>query len=262
MALPAEDPDHETRCGLLLRRLYGTQAAADGWQHEYAGTLVEQMGFQQGTASPCVFVHYERELVCSVHGDEFTTAGPASSLDWFKDTLEGFYELKRGGRLGPGPKDTKEAIVLNRVLRYTQDGFEMEADPCQVEKLLEATSLDGPGVKSVATPGLKQLVEQIAADAPLAQGGWTGFRALAARANYLASDRPDVQFSAKEICRWMAAPSEQSLLALKRLCRFWAGRPRLVYLYPFQCADHIDTYRDTDGRGAPRPEKKARVVDD
>ena len=46
------------------------------------------------------------------------------------------YELTVGGRLGPGPGDDKEATVLNRVVRWTQQGVEMEADPRQPAKLL------------------------------------------------------------------------------------------------------------------------------
>ena len=101
--LPPEDPDHGKMCGLLLRHMYGTRAAADGWQQEYARTLTEDLGFKQGAASPCVFVHPERRLTCSVHGDDFTTGGPKNQLDWFEKALEDHYELKRGGRLGPGP---------------------------------------------------------------------------------------------------------------------------------------------------------------
>ena len=41
-------------CGRLLRHMYGTQRAADGWQREYASSLIS-MGFTQGTACPCVF---------------------------------------------------------------------------------------------------------------------------------------------------------------------------------------------------------------
>ena len=32
-------------------------------------------------------------------------------------------------------------------------------------------------------------------------------RKLAARANYLAADRPDIMYAVKEICRWMAKPT-------------------------------------------------------
>ena len=42
VALPTEHPQHETHCGLLMRHMYGTQAAADGWQHEYARTRVDK----------------------------------------------------------------------------------------------------------------------------------------------------------------------------------------------------------------------------
>ena len=74
--LPPEDKDSARgMCGLLLKHMYGTQAAADGWQQEYAGYMRE-LGFTQGAASPCVFVHSERNLAASVHGDDFTTCGP------------------------------------------------------------------------------------------------------------------------------------------------------------------------------------------
>ena len=63
------------------------------------------------------------------------------------------------------------------------------------------------------------------------------------------------QFAAKEICRWMSAPTEGALQALKRLCRYLVGRPRLVFRYPFQSADSIDCYSDTDWAGCARTRK-------
>ena len=65
----------------------------------------------------------------SVHGDDFISCGPKCELDWFEEVLESRYELKKGGRLGPGPNDAKEITVLNRVLRWTDAGLEYEADP-------------------------------------------------------------------------------------------------------------------------------------
>ena len=38
--LPREDSDHESMCALLLRHMYGTRAAADGWQEECSTVLV------------------------------------------------------------------------------------------------------------------------------------------------------------------------------------------------------------------------------
>ena len=43
----------------------------------------------------------------------------------------------------------------------------------------------------------------------------TSFRALAARANFLAIDRPDMSFAVKELCRGMAHPTKHDEVALK-----------------------------------------------
>ena len=40
--LPIEDPDHGAICGQLLRHMYGTRMAADGWHEEYSFSLSAQ----------------------------------------------------------------------------------------------------------------------------------------------------------------------------------------------------------------------------
>ncbi len=97
--LPNEDADSETKVAMLLKHMYGTRAAADGWQEEYSSFLVEHLGFDQGTASPCVFRHPERMLITSVHGDDFTTAGRKCDLDWFEETVKAHYECTVQPRL-------------------------------------------------------------------------------------------------------------------------------------------------------------------
>ena len=130
--------------------------------------------------------------------------------------------------------------MLNRVVRWTKEGLELEGDPRQIEKLIGECGLEGanPG----ATPGLKESSAQVLEDQPLAQHLHTPYRATAARANYLAADRVDCQFAAKEICRWMSAPTQGSWNALKRLARYLWGLPRLVFTYPWQTVDAIDIY--------------------
>ena len=84
--LPPEAGAPAGTCGRLRRHMYGTQKAAEGWQEEYSCTLRE-LGFEQGRACPCLFVHKKRGLVTSVHGDDFTTAGPKRQLDWFEKAI-------------------------------------------------------------------------------------------------------------------------------------------------------------------------------
>ena len=81
VALPAEEKDSEGMCGRLLRHMYGTRMAADGWQEECSSMLVS-LGCRQGTACPNAFYHKERGIQCSVHGDDFTSSGPKPELDW------------------------------------------------------------------------------------------------------------------------------------------------------------------------------------
>ena len=192
--LPPEAGVPTNTFALLKKHMYGTRRAAEAWQHEYSESL-RSIGFTQGAASACVFRHKQRQLVCSVHGDDFTVAGPCRSLDWFEEAMKHKYELTIGGRLGPGPSDAKEIRVLNHIARWTPRGIEYEADPRQVEKSLQEIELEG--ANGAAPPGQKVLAHQLEAEVELPERDFTRFRALAARANYLAADRIDVLYAAK-----------------------------------------------------------------
>ena len=88
------------------------------------------------------------------------------------------------------------------------------------------------------------------ADCPLDAAEVTLFRATAARANYLALDRPEVAFAAKELCRRMSEPRQRDKVALQRLCRYLLGAPRLVYRYgPVPAGLPLQVYADTDFAG-------------
>ena len=57
--------------------------------------------------------HEQRDLAVSVHGDAFTTSGLKCEFGVFEDQLEAKYELKKGGRLGPGARGCKDFTVVN-----------------------------------------------------------------------------------------------------------------------------------------------------
>ena len=78
----------------------------------------------------------------------------------------------------------------------------------------------------------------------------TTYRALAARCNYLAQDRADLSYASKELCREFNIPNLESFKKLKRLVRYLAGLPRLVYRYSWQTMPtHLDVFVDTDFAG-------------
>ena len=198
------------------------------------------LGFQQGVSCPNVLHHPERQIHTSVHGDDFTSEGGKRALDWFETEVAKRYEITISPRLGPGPDDAKEGTCLNRVIRWCTGRIEYEADPRQAEKLAAECGLEG--AKPMATPGVKSSFHELEEDKPLEPRLHTAFRG----SNDLAADRLDAQFACKEVCRWMSNPSERAWQALKRICRFLQGLPRVVHTYPQQTVEHVDVYTDTD----------------
>ena len=78
----------------------------------------------------------------------------------------------------------------------------------------------------------------------------TPFRGLAARGNYLSTDRPDIQYAAKEVCREMARPTRRGQKRLKRLARYLAKVPRVFWKFGWQRRqNHIKVYTDSDWAG-------------
>ena len=62
---------------------------------------------------------------------------------------------RSGDASAPGPCDAKEVSVLNRIVRWTSKEIAYEADPRQVDKLLDEIELEG--ANGAATPGQKVL---------------------------------------------------------------------------------------------------------
>ena len=139
-----------------------------------------------------------------VHGDDYCSAGSSSSLDWLQGVLEKRYEIN-SQRIGEGldikgVEKLNEGQVLNRVIRHTHDGYELEADLRHAELIIEQLELQS--AKAVVTPGTDIDVEcQAWTEEPeedeLSAAESTRYRAIAARCKYLQLDRPDIQFAIK-----------------------------------------------------------------
>ncbi len=82
------------------------------------------------------------------------------------------------------------------------------------------------------------------------------FRSVAARANYLSLDRSDIQYSVKEICRGMAAPTRLHVKRLRRLARYLIDHPRVIWRFDWQGRENtINGYSDSDWAGCRRSAK-------
>ena len=234
-------------CARLRRCLYGTRDAPKRWEAFLADQL-RKLGFVQGRASPCCFVHSSRDLRCVVHGDDFVFAGPAGELNWVRAMMAECFLTKVVGRLGGGAGEVRELRILNRVVRWAADGLRYEADPRHAEIVVRGLG----AVRAVSAPGTpSREMHPDAGDRALSVPEDLArlFRSYAARANYLALDRADLAQATKELCRRMREPTWADVGALRRVAAYLAGSPRLVYEYLWQAPADIQVFADTDYAG-------------
>ena len=239
--------------GKLELCLYGIRDAAKGWQ-EMLSAQLEACAFRRGIGHPAVFWHPTRNIMTLVHGDDYVSSGLQADLDWMESQLQASYEIQTQ-KLGLGAGCEQEGKVLNRIVRCDSNGWSLEADPRHAELVIE--QLDVESTRAAATPGIDGIeeidndedVEILGADA-------TTFRGVAARRNYLAFDRSDIQFPTKEICREMSRPTTGSLRRLRRLGQYLKGRPRLVWNFQMQShCTSLDVYTDSDWAGCRKTRK-------
>ena len=82
------------------------------------------------------------------------------------------------------------------------------------------------------------------------------FQSVAARLNYYALDRPDVQYAVKELMRRMTNATEDDFVALKRVVRYLLTVPRLVSEYRWDALGRdVVVYADANWAGCLRTRK-------
>ena len=137
--LPEEDQS-PGMCGLLGKSMYGTRDAAQNWGETYM-SFMTAIGFDKGIGSPCAFYHKKKDLICVVHGDDFTILGWSNQLDWFWKEVQIKFEAKHRGRIGPDDGDEKEMRILNRIVTWTSEGIGYEGDQRHVEICIDNLGL-------------------------------------------------------------------------------------------------------------------------
>ncbi len=136
-------------------------------------------------------------------------------------------------------------------MRVTEYGIEYEPDPRHAELIVEELNLQN--AKSVMTLGEKMTNEE---SPKLSATDVTRYRSICARTNYLAQDRADITYIAKELCRRMSNPTEADWQAMKRMGRYLKGRPRMIQYFGWQAEGaELEVNSDTDHAGCTRTRK-------
>ena len=232
--LPEEDPKHgQGFYGKLRKAMYGTRAAPQAWQGVVKNTM-SSLGFQRSLKYPCVYLHVKKELKVVTHVDDFICSGQRKQLEWLREELGKEFAMTHE-ILGPADDEVKMAKYLGRTISWTRSGIEYKGDANHAKILLEEWDLEEG--RAVVTPGVAD--EKAHRDdetniQPLDRDASRVYRRTAARINYMAQDRADLSFTAKELSRAMANPTEGDVVRLKRTLRYLKGKMEAVQEFKWQ----------------------------
>ena len=195
----------------------------------------------------CNFRHIKRDIKLTVHCDDFLVVADEEQLHWLNNKMQEEYEIKFQV-MGPEKHLSQDVKILNRTLRWTQVGIEYEAD------LKHA----GLIVKERKTPGITQGSKALEKEKEdVSNEEQTKFRSVAARINLLATDRADLHFASKDLCRRVACPDKSDWEKARRIARYFMHRPRAVQVFHFEDeSEQMQGFADADWAGE-RPEMKS-----
>lgn len=256
--LPAEDAE-EGMCGELMQSMYGTREAGRNWHLETERVFVDELDFEQGKATPCIFYSEVWDARALVHGDDIHLLAEDAVLDLVTDKVLEHWDCTVKGTLGPDGTEVKELLTLNRCIRWVPEGYECEADPRHAEIIVaELGLLEG---NAVTTPATKTKYE-IGDDASLPDTEAKAYRGISARTNYLAEDRSELKQPSMQAARGMKNPTRGDLKALKRIGRYLKKNKRVVQVFVWQGQmaneenpKFISVYGDTDHAGCIKTRK-------
>ena len=230
-----------------------------------------------------------------VWGDDFLSVAEDAELLWLEQLMKSQYTCK-GIWVGPGDGCVQEARILGRIVAYHSWGIQYEADPVLAERLIRDCGLENANsvvtpwaddaaasqatthasaipVSRTAVPldAVRRAVgsqKHLELDPVASQGGLQeespelteerakSFKSLAAVLNFLALDRADLQFTAKELMRRLSAPREVDEARLKRAVRYLLGTPRIVLRIPWHSgSSEVVAYVDSNFAGCPTTRK-------
>ena len=183
-----------------------------------------------------MYFHPVRKISYFHWGDDFVVVGMRKHTQWLRRHVSQTLIVKERGTLGPRATDLKEITILHRTVRWLDaigghdTCIEYCADPGHAEVLMHQCGLGSKSAKGVVTPAEKitPTPENLQ---PLSEHDCIGYRSACMRAGYLALDRGDIQFAAKECARGMSQPIVRHGLMLKRLVRYLVLFPNMVWVF-------------------------------
>ena len=101
---------------------------------------IEIIRFRTGCCNPCTYYNSEGKLRTLVHGDDFANSRPREQCRCMKQQIEKKFGITTKV-MGLGEEGEREEQILNRVVRGTNQGWEIDADRRHADIIIDNSSL-------------------------------------------------------------------------------------------------------------------------
>jgi hypothetical protein len=223
----------------LHKALYGLRQAPRAWNAKLDSTLLS-LGFKRCISEHDIYTrgNTERRLIVGVYVDDLIITGSnVQALCSFKKEMCKSFKMSDLGAL---------SYYLGVEVQQSRDGITI----CQgayAKKILDAAGLEESNPSRTPMEPRLQLSKN--GDTPAVDS--TNYRSVVGNLRYLVNTRPDLAYSVGYVSRFMEAPREEHMTAVKRILRYLAGTKRWGVKY---CAGggkklELIGYSDSDMAG-------------
>jgi len=203
---------------------------------------------------PGVFYSEKYDITVALHGDHFISESTVEGQTVLDRILTDNFDIKCLGRVGA--LGGTRARFLKRIVGWNGEAFYWCGDRSHIDRLVELLALEG--AEAVPTPASRTTGDndREALDTLCRREAETA-RQAAGLLQYIALDRPDIQYPVMVIMRNAAKPIKIMMLRIRRVARYLIGRPVLMWLYPLQSLPGEVTALADAGYAAKETERRS-----
>lgn len=232
----------------LHKALYGIRQAPRAWNAKIDCTLKE-IGFKQSKHEHAIYRRNNGDatLLLGVYVDDLIITGSSKeAIESFKEEMKTKFQMSDLGLL---------SFYLGIEVQQNEDGISL----CQAHYASHILQLGGmEGCNPAHTPMEERL--RLSRESTAEEVDATEYRRIVGSLCYLVHTRPDLAFAVGYVSRFIERPTEEHMMAVKRILRYVAGtthyglhykrktkETRLVGYSDSDLAGDIDTRNSTSG---------------
>ena len=215
----------------LIKSLYGLKQAPRCWNNTI-NTFLKENGFKQCQTDTCLYVRDKFYILLYVD-DILLFTNDSQAMKEVKNSLMKHFDMHDLGEL--------EFIVGIRVSRNREQKRIYLDQEAYCDRILEKFGM--AQCNSAKTP----LTDRLLKDPSVKQKNDFPYRALVGSLMYLmVGTRPDIAVACSELSRHLESPSEQHIIAAKRVLRYLAGTKKIKLLFDGLQSLQPAAYADAD----------------